>query len=68
MARNEALLLERPKLAAWVSSDLVMPPEIHDEIKADGLYVAGVDGTVPAHTIMEVACLQEQHQAAHDTG
>ena len=56
MARLEALLLERPKLAAWVVSDLVMPPGIHDEIKADGKYIPGEDGIVPAHVIIEIAC------------
>ena len=30
MARNEAMILERPKLAAWVVSDLVMPAVIHE--------------------------------------
>ena len=56
MARHEAMILERPKLAAWVVSDLVMPAVIHDEIKADGLYLPGANGTVPAHVIVEIAC------------
>ena len=56
MARHEAIILERPKLAAWVVSDLVIPAVIHDEIKADGLYLLGADGTVPALFIVEIAC------------
>ena len=56
MARHEAIILERPKLAAWVVSDLAIPAVIHDEIKADGLYLLGADGTVPALFIVEIAC------------
>ena len=56
MARHEALVLERPRLAAWLVCGSVMPPTIHDEIKSDERYLPGVDGFVPAHVIMSIAC------------
>ena len=56
MDNLEARRLDRPKLAAWVVSDLVMPPGIYDELKADGKYIPGADGIVPAHVLLEIAC------------
>ena len=54
--RDLAKIAERPKMAAWLVSEHVMPATIHDELKADGRYIAGEDGVVPAHVIMEIAC------------
>jgi hypothetical protein len=67
MDRHEALILERPKLAAWIVSDNIMPSYIHDEIKSDGKYISGLDGVVPAHIIMEIACRVLGGVSVHNT-
>lgn len=56
MENHQALVLERPKMAAWLISEEVMAASVLDEIKADGLYIPGPTGVVPAHTIMEIVC------------
>ena len=43
-------------MAAWLISEEVMAASVLDEIKADGLYIPGPTGVVPAHTIMEIVC------------
>ena len=54
--REFAKVDARPRLAAWLVSSEVMPSTIHAELKVDRRYVAGADGFVPAHVIMEIAC------------
>ena len=70
LKREFAKVDARPRLAAWLVSSEVMPSKILAELKVDCCYIAGADGFVPAHVIMEIACrvLGVVSRSGHDRG